>query len=144
MLRRLLAHRRDSQPNFIRKYESREGVKGTLSRIDRILANSPVAELTEYRCHTHTHASIGDRLLQVTTSKCASKFPKPVEKPAPTWARPVISNERCVMSEAFRSCCLFGLRMLEVVSSEDEDDITSSDDEENEPVGSVEQQALVS
>ena len=49
-----------SQADFTQKDECRKGATRTLSRIDRIMVNVPMVELWEFRCHAHTHGSVGD------------------------------------------------------------------------------------
>ena len=49
-----------AQPHFTRKDERRDGSIHTLSRIDRIFVNLPVAELRDFQCHFHTIGSIGE------------------------------------------------------------------------------------
>ena len=49
------------QPSFTRKDMRRDGSVHTLSRIDRIFTNPPMAELRDFRCHSHTIGTIGDK-----------------------------------------------------------------------------------
>ena len=41
--------------------QGRDGSIHTLSRIDRIFINLPMAELRNFQCHAHTVGSVGDR-----------------------------------------------------------------------------------
>ena len=50
-----------AQPFFTRKDVRREGSIHTLSRIDRVFVNLPMADLRDFQCHSHTIGTIGDR-----------------------------------------------------------------------------------
>ena len=62
------------------------------------------------------------------------------------WTGPVISNERCVMSTAFDLCYSLtcASRVNKACSHEDEDDITSSDEEGEHNVWNCFQEVLAS
>ena len=49
------------QPYFTRKNERPDGSIHTLSRIDRVFINLPMAELRDFQCHSHTTGSNGDK-----------------------------------------------------------------------------------
>ena len=53
-----------AQPYFTRKDERRIGSIQTLSRIDRIFMNLPMAGLRDFRCHCRTIGSVGDTSLR--------------------------------------------------------------------------------
>ena len=50
------------QPYFTRKNEKRDGSIHTLSRINCVFINLPVAELSTFLCHSHTTVSSGDKI----------------------------------------------------------------------------------
>ena len=52
-----------AQPDYTRKDSTALGVKGTLSRIDRIFINLPMAEARDFHCNSHVFENLGKRTI---------------------------------------------------------------------------------
>ena len=59
-----------AQPDYTRRDSTALGVKGTLSRIDRIFFNLPMAEARDFHCYSMSSRTWGTGPFRVITRRC--------------------------------------------------------------------------